>query len=166
MPTHQPHMNCVEMRMLQVPQLDRAQLSSSPCAPCLTAGLRSNRLMRSCRQRDRRPSTSPATRTLHAPRRLHDGSRLTSTRMPSSHSCGCAKIFSRNVCGTTRRRYLAIDAAERQVVNLVSERRNIRSLCRIDIDRQNIFADEIHVLASARMRTAYSRLCTRPVARR
>src|SRR3974390_2130111 len=39
----------------------------------------------------------------------------------------------------------AVDAAEGQVVNLVSERRNVGTFARIDIDSQNIFAVEIEM---------------------
>ena len=65
--------------------------------------------------------------------------------LPLNTSFGFAQIFSMNVRRHDAKGNLAVDAAERQVVDLVAERRNVGPLGGIDVDGQNILAIEIDV---------------------
>ena len=55
----------------------------------------------------------------------------------------CENILNK-AAGHNPQRYLAIDSAEGQIVDLIPERRNIGPFAGIDIHRQNVFTIEIN----------------------
>ena len=58
---------------------------------------------------------------------------------------GCTKIFSINVAGNNAQRDFAIDAAEGQIVDFISEWWNVGALRGINIDSKQIVSIEIEV---------------------
>ena len=70
-------------------------------------------------------------------------------------SCGLAKMFSMNVRGNDAQRNLAVDAAESQVVDLISEGRDIGPLGRVHIDRQDVLSIEIDVGREVKRKGVY-----------
>src|SRR5215468_12343130 len=63
--------------------------------------------------------------------------------MWAHHVFGLCKNVLEKRTGNNSERHFAIDAAEGQVIDFVSERRNIRSLGRIQVDHQHVLLIEI-----------------------
>ena len=167
-PFQQAHVHGIQIRMFEIPQLDRAQAFQMDAVHRgFGSGFRRGHALRRLGYRAIALSQLDFERQRLTRRfqvlkiAVHIQAGFTAQYVFRLR----ADIFEER-CRHDAQGNLAVDSAKRQVVDLVAEGRDVGPLGGIDIDGQNILAGRNRCAGSGQKKTACIRLCTRQDSRR